>query len=145
MIVTLCGSARFENRFKSWNQRLSLQGHVVLSLAVYPSDAGGKDWYTPDQKERLDAVHRLKIDASEAIFVVCGPERYVGTSTLSEVLHALSTGKRVWWEYWPTDATLKALGLHRSFSEASSKMAEACRFELCGNFLGQPPCAICYE
>jgi hypothetical protein len=38
MIITLCGSARFEETFKQVNEDLSLNGHIVLSLAVYPSD-----------------------------------------------------------------------------------------------------------
>lgn len=117
MIITLCGSARFEPGFHYWNERLTLAGHVVFSLAVYPSiKAAGKDWYTLDQKETLDRVHKLKIDASEAVFVLRGlyseldDDRtdgrtpYIGESTRGEVKHAIVMNKKVfyepfnWWE-----------------------------------------------
>lgn len=51
MLITLCGSARFEKEFKEINERLSLEGHVVYSLAVYPSDKPCKNWYTAEQKK----------------------------------------------------------------------------------------------
>lgn len=95
MIITLCGSTRFEAAFHYWNERLTMDGHVVLALAVYPSQKGDKNWYTPEQKVRLDEVHKRKIDISHAVFVVDnvvpgqpteGP--YIGDSTLSEITHA---------------------------------------------------------
>lgn len=89
MKITLCGSARFEDEFKDANKRLSLAGHVVYSLAVFPSDESGKNWYTPKQKETLDRVHKLKIKNSEAILVIC-PEGYIGDSTQSEITYTMS-------------------------------------------------------
>ena len=94
MRITLCGSAKFEQAFKEWNKNLTLAGHVVYSLSCYPSDFGGKDWYSPEQKLMLDRVHKAKIDNSDAIFVL-DVDGYVGPSTASEVKHAMETGKRV--------------------------------------------------
>lgn len=55
MIITLCGSARFEQDFHEWNERLTLAGHCVFSLAVFPSIKGGeKNWYTDEVKQTLD-------------------------------------------------------------------------------------------
>ena len=89
--VALCGSARFEDSYHFWNERLSLEGNVVYSLAVYPSCKGGqKDWYNEDQKEMLDAVHLAKIEESDVAFIIdCDhrdPSRtYIGSSTLREL------------------------------------------------------------
>lgn len=97
MRITLCGSAKFEQEFKEWNELLTLAGHVVYSLAVYPSDHGGdKDWYTPSEKTMLDLVHKRKIDNSEAILVL-NVGGYIGESTQSEILHAVDHGKQVYW------------------------------------------------
>ena len=124
MIITLCGSARFEEFFHSWNEKLTFDGHTVFGLTVYPSmKAGKKEWYSTEQKEKLDAAHIRKIDASDAIFVVSGVHgRYIGESTKREIAHAERTGKAIF------------------YSE------ECCSYPGCFNRLFQkPPCALCYE
>lgn len=96
MIITLCGSARFEKHFKIWNEVLSLAGHEVFGLSAYPSDyAGVKSWYSDEQKIILDQVHKRKIDASDAI-VVLNVHAYIGDSTMSEIDHAFAKGKKVY-------------------------------------------------
>lgn len=127
MKITLCGSARFEAGFKRWNELLTLDGHVVYSLSVYPSDKIGKDWYTEDQKKMLDAVHKLKIDNSDAI-VVIDEDGYIGESTRSEIEHAKQNGKLVFYT------------------------SQMCSYSGCSTFDGaearlnrRPPCALCYE
>lgn len=88
MIITLCGSARFEKEFKELNEKLTLAGHTVFSLSVYPSDKpAGKSWYTDEQKVELDNAHKRKIDASDAIVIV--GDGYVGMSTISEIMWAM--------------------------------------------------------
>jgi len=97
MIITLCGSARFEKEFKEWNEKLTLEGHTVFSLSVYASDKpAGKDWYTEEQKKELDAAHKRKISASEAI-VVLNVGGYFGDSTRSEIGWAEREGKKIFW------------------------------------------------
>lgn len=128
MKITLCGSARFEDKFKEMNERLSLAGHVVYSLAIYPSDKGGeKNWYTPEQKERLDAIHLEKIDASDGIYVIA-PGGYIGESTQREIDHARKTKKKVFCAY-PIDG----------------RATRTCSFAGCFDPLRSGPCALCYE
>lgn len=101
MIITLCGSARFEKWFHAWNRALSLAGHGVFGMSSYPSqNRGNKDWYTPEQKELLDKVHLKKIDASDAI-VVLNVFAYLGDSTLREIEYAFNNKKEVYFlESW---------------------------------------------
>lgn len=93
MIITLCGSARFEPWFHAWNEALSLSGHCIFSLAAYPSQHEGvKEWYSKESKMVLDEVHKGKIDASHAILVL-NVFAYIGESTLTEITHATRKGK----------------------------------------------------
>ena len=96
MIVTLCGSARFEGLFHQYNEELTLAGHTVLSLSVFPSYKGEKGWYTEEQKARLDVAHKDKIELSDAI-VILNKDGYKGPSTLSEEAHAQSLGKHIYY------------------------------------------------
>lgn len=94
-VVTLCGSARFENDFKEANRQLTLAGCVVFSLAVYPSEMSGqRTWYSVAEKAVLDLVHLRKIERSEAVLVV-GASKYLGWSTSREILWARQPGKRL--------------------------------------------------
>lgn len=95
MKITLCGSARFEEYFKFWNEMLSLYGHTVYTLSVYPSQKeSGKDWYSEEEKKTLDRVHLDKIRNSDAILVI-NPFAYIGESTLKEIEFAEATGKKI--------------------------------------------------
>lgn len=95
MIITLCGSARFEPWYHMWNEALSLAGHCVFGLGSYPSlNAGKKDWYTPAEKETLDLVHMDKIRASDLVFVL-NKFAYMGTSTMREYDVAIALRKHV--------------------------------------------------
>lgn len=100
MIITLCGSARFEDWFHAWNEALTLAGHTVFSLACFPSIKGAQAWYDEPTKVALDAAHRRKIDASEAIMVL-NAFAYIGESTLAEIGYARDRGKQVYFlESW---------------------------------------------
>ena len=94
MILTLCGSARFEAYFRLWNEALGLAGHPTFGLCAWPSHKPEREWYTPAQKTMLDGVHFAKIAASDAILVL-NPFAYVGESTLREIAEARRLGKRV--------------------------------------------------
>lgn len=130
MIITLCGSAR--------NERLTLAGHAVFGLAVYPSDKGGnKDWYTPDIKEKLDKAHKLKIDASDAILVI-NYNGYIGDSTKSEIAHALVTGKPI----FVTDRYHNTIAINKQ----KISLDWVCYYKGCPDPMSmKPPCALCYE
>jgi hypothetical protein len=84
MIITLCGSKRFESWFHAWNEALTLSGHLVFAPASHPSI--GMD-YTEEEERVLDAVHKAKIDASEAILVL-NVFAYMADGALAKVLHA---------------------------------------------------------
>lgn len=102
MKITLCGSARFEEDFQKWDERLSLCGHLVYTLSVYPSVKGDKDWYTPTQKMKLDNIHLAKIRESDAILVL-NVGGYIGESTAKEITYAQDLGKKVFWLEAPKD------------------------------------------
>jgi len=96
MRITLCGSAKFEPVFHKWNKDLTLAGHVVYGLAVYPSYMGGdKNWYTDHEKTMLDLIHLCKIDNSDAV-VVLNVGGYVGESTQREIHWAQAKAKKIY-------------------------------------------------
>lgn len=97
MRITLCGSTRFEKEFHEWDEKLTLVGHVVYSLSVYPSSKdGNKDWYDDTIKTKLDLAHLAKISNSDAI-IVLNVDGYFGDSTRREIVWARMQGKQVYW------------------------------------------------
>jgi len=103
MRITLCGSAKFEKLWHDWNEKLTLAGHTVYSLAVYPSSKeGNKNWYSEEAKTTLDLIHLDKILNSEAI-VVINQNGYIGPSTKREIEWARIQGKKVYWHYQNTN------------------------------------------
>jgi hypothetical protein len=96
-VVTLCGSTRFAAEFAEVNQRLTLEGCVVISLGMFSlPDLPGYDWAvdSADLKERLRAVHLQKVRMADEVFVV-DPGGYLGESTRREIAHAESLGTPV--------------------------------------------------
>lgn len=134
MIITLIGSARFEPWFKAWNEALSLAGHLVFSLPVYPSDKregftdplAGKQWYTEEQKAMLDQVHKQKISRSDAV-VLLNPFAYIGESTLSDVSWAKSLRCLI----YPLESWGKGLGLSSMHHDSLHKAARRFGVEGC--------------
>jgi len=92
-IITLCGSTKFKEEYLWWQKELSLQGHIVLSVGLWPH-ADKYEYITPEQKEMLDELHLRKIDLSDAIYVI-NPGEYIGESTKKEVDYALANEKVV--------------------------------------------------
>ena len=101
MIITLCGSARFEPVFHLWNKILSLSGHLVFTLSTFPSyNQGEKEWYTAEEKATVDEVHKAKIETSEAV-VFLNVLSYVGESTMGEFKFARELQKKIFFlERW---------------------------------------------
>lgn len=96
-VVTLCGSTRFEAEFVEVNQRLTLEGCVVMSLGMFSlPDLPDVDWAVDgsELRERLRDVHFQKIRMADEVYVV-DPGGYVGESTRREIAYAESLGKRV--------------------------------------------------
>ena len=96
-VITLCGSTRFEAEFAEVNQRLTVDGCVVISLGMFGlPDLPGYDWTADgsDLKGRLSRVHFQKIRMADEVYIV-DPGGYVGESTRREIAYAESLGKPV--------------------------------------------------
>lgn len=99
-IVCLCGSTRFYQQFQEANYQETMAGRIVLSVGFYPhaqKEAHHEErGCTPEQKIALDVLHKQKIDLADEILVL-NVGGYIGTSTRSEIRHAVATGKPVRW------------------------------------------------
>ncbi|HEX5565838.1 MAG TPA: hypothetical protein VFY14_02675 [Streptomyces sp.] len=73
-ITVLCGSTRYPDVFREQNLRLTLAGHIVLSIGC-------------NLRER-------KIDLADEVLVL-NVDGYVGDSTRSEIEYAQAHGKPV--------------------------------------------------
>ncbi len=99
-IITLCGSTRFRDEFREAEKKLTLEGNIVISVGLYGHGGDEEVWENmpegtvTETKEMLDDMHKRKIDLSDEIFVI-NKGGYLGESTLSEIDHAIRTGKRV--------------------------------------------------
>ena len=96
-VITLCGSTRFEAEFAQVNQRLTMEGFVVISLGMFSlPDLPDYDWKvdSSDLKKRLGGVHLQKIRMADEVYVV-DPGGYVGESTRREIAYAELLGKPV--------------------------------------------------
>lgn len=92
-IVCLCGSTRFFKEFDEQNFRLTLEGKIVLSIGCNTkSDEGLK--LTAEDKERLDELHKRKIDLCDRVLVL-NVGGYIGSSTRDEIEYAEAHGKPV--------------------------------------------------
>lgn len=91
-VITLCGSTKFKEEFENANEKLTLDGNLVISVGVFGHAKGIT--LTEEQKTELDAIHFSKIDLADEIFVI-NVGGYIGTSTSREIEYAKSTGKRV--------------------------------------------------
>jgi len=91
-VITLCGSTRFMDEFARQNEKFTLAGNIVFSVAVRSSNGTNKVSQT--QKTILDQVHFHKIRMSDEIFVI-NCENYIGDSTKKEIDFARSIGRKV--------------------------------------------------
>lgn len=97
-IVCLCGSTRFYEAFMDANYRETMAGRIVLSVGFFMHSKdrvhGESRGCSPEEKKKLDILHKKKIDLADEILVL-NVGGCVGDSTRSEIDHAVSTGKRV--------------------------------------------------
>jgi len=96
-VITLCGSTKFEAEFAEVNQRLTMEGCVVISLGMFSlPDLPDYDW-TADSlnlRGRLGGVHFQKIRMADEVYIV-DPGGYIGESTRRKIAYAESLGKPV--------------------------------------------------
>jgi hypothetical protein len=90
-IVVLCGSTRFKSEFNTTNARLTLQGKIVISVGVFVRSNPPYSDVDPGAKERLDELHKRKIDLADRVMVI-NPGGYIGSSTRGEIEYALGLG-----------------------------------------------------
>ena len=130
MIITLCGSARFERHYHAWNKILTLSGHTVFGLTAYPSTEGGnKDWYDDETKRLMDEAHFRKIEASDAVFFI-NRFGYMGESTMAEARFAFERDKIVYFmESWGIGFGINNIGNGGRHNDGIT--------ELCQKYLGK--------
>lgn len=92
-VITMCGSTRFKDAFLEQQQRLTLEGNIVLSVGMF-GHYGDDALWTESTKAMLDDMHKRKIDMADEIFVI-NVGGYIGESTRSEIEYAKRIGKAV--------------------------------------------------
>jgi hypothetical protein len=92
-ITVLCGSTRFGAAFAEANLRLTLAGHIVLSIKP-DGDLLGDDAERARVKAELDELHKRKIDRADRVLVL-NLGGHIGESTASEIAYAKRLGKPI--------------------------------------------------
>ena len=67
-IITVCGSLKFKDEMMKITEKMELQGNCMISV-IYPTNEN-KDYYTDEQADILDKMHKEKKKMSDAILVV---------------------------------------------------------------------------
>jgi hypothetical protein len=94
-IITLCGSTKFKEQFIEEQKRLTLEGNIVISVGLF-GHSGDNEVWNEKIKPMLDDMHKRKIDLADEIFVI-NVGGYIGSSTRSEIEHAITTNKPVYY------------------------------------------------
>lgn len=92
-VITLCGSTKFKDDFEKELKRLTLEGNIVLTVALW-GHSGDSEVLNNEVKSMLDDMHKRKIDMADEIFVI-NKDGYIGTSTKSEIEYAINHNKKV--------------------------------------------------
>lgn len=95
VVVCLCGSLKFLSAFADANLAETLAGRIVLSVGCI-THTDEELGVTPDQKIKLDWLHRRKIDLCDEVLVL-NVGGYMGESTRNEAAYAILHCKRVRW------------------------------------------------
>ncbi len=99
MIVTLCGSTRFEANFHEAALELGRRGIICFTLAAFPSvgnsvsERGQALEESNYDKVMLDLGYLEKISKSDAILIL--GDGYIGQSTAREILWADQFSKKI--------------------------------------------------
>lgn len=92
-VITLCGSTKFKDEFIEMQKILTLQGNIVLTVGLFGHSGDNEVWEL-GVKEKMDDMHKQRIDMSDEIFVI-NVGGYIGESTKAEIEYARSKGKRI--------------------------------------------------
>ena len=91
-IITLCGSIKFKDEFMKVQEKLTLDGNIVLTPNFFNNIK--KAEIDLETKRMLDEMHKQKIDMSDEIYVI-NFGGYIGESTKTEIEYAKTKGKKV--------------------------------------------------
>lgn len=90
-VVTLCGSVRFWDKIQEMYEKLELENeYAVIGITPHVMNRD----FIEHEEDLLDELHRIKIDLSDAIFVV-NVDGYIGKSTREEIEYAKQKGKEI--------------------------------------------------
>ena len=101
-IITLSGSTKFRKQFREVERKLTMDGKIVLSPAIYGKAEGIQ--HSIETEKHLYDLHIDKINISDGIFVV-DVGGYIGNSTQKEINYAKSKGKFI--RYYSRDMVSK--------------------------------------
>lgn len=90
-IITLCGSIKFEDEFMKVQEKLTLDGNIVLAPNFFHNM---KNEINLETKKMLGEIHKQKIDMSDEIYVI-NVGGYIGESTKIEIEYAKMKGKKI--------------------------------------------------
>ncbi|MFR2534384.1 MAG: DUF4406 domain-containing protein [Clostridia bacterium] len=90
-IITLCGSVKFKDEFMQVQERLTLEGNIILIPNFFTNR---NIEINIETKKMLDEMHRQKIDMSDEIYVI-NVGGYIGESTKNEIEYARTKGKKI--------------------------------------------------
>ena len=93
MTITVCGSVKFKDQINDAIKNLTLDDHIVIPLVMFEPEEYEK--ITQEQRIRLDNLHRMKINMSDAIFVV-NVDGYIGESTFGYIDWAVRNKKELY-------------------------------------------------
>ena len=91
-IITLCGSIKFRDEFIKTQEKLTLDGNIVLMPNFFNNIK--KENIDENTKKILDEMHKQKVDMSDEIYVI-NAGGYIGESTKSEIEYAKGKGKKI--------------------------------------------------
>ena len=91
-IIALCGSIKFKDEFMRVQEKLTLDGNIVLIPNFFNNIK--KEDIDEKTKKMLDEMHKQKIDMSDEIYVI-NVGGYIGESTKNEIEYAKAEGKKI--------------------------------------------------
>ena len=90
--IALCGSIKFKDEFMRVQEKLTLDGNIVLIPNFFNNIK--KEDIDEKTKKMLDEMHKQKIDMSDEIYVI-NVGGYIGESTKNEIEYAKAEGKKI--------------------------------------------------
>lgn len=91
-IICLCGSAKFDQYWRTIYAGFSDEGFIVLTLGRLSGFVTEET--EPELKKTLDILHKRKIDLCDVVFVI-DVDGYIGESTRSEIDYAETCGRPI--------------------------------------------------